>query len=704
MKSYKRLILLYMLMSVLSMSACSEGKENSAKTENNFAAESNAEVQGEDGNNEDEQGDDGSPEKEHTVSQTVLEAQVDFDKQSGFYDDSISLELSCEDSSLKIYYTTDGSVPTTDDIPYEGVLTLDNRSSEENVLANMHDTTNIGFTPGYTLDEFFPVGKVDKANIIRAAAFNDKGERGPVSSHTYFVGINREQKYGDVPVISLMVDQYDLFDHDTGIYTLGAVFEEWIKDPENAQKQGWETVANYTQKGRDWERPVFAEYIAADGSVGFAQDMGIRIMGAASRNDKQKSLRLIARADYSQKNVKYEVIPDNERSDKQGNVEKYKAFVLRNGGNDNTKVRDPYLQESVADRDFETQQSMPAVVYLDGEFWGMYVLQEDYDAKYIQNNYGIDDNNVVMVKIGEIEEGEEADMKLYSDMYEFITQNDMTAPDNYAKVGEMLDIRSFVDYCAFNVYINNEDGIFENNNWRMWRVRETDPSNEYADGLWRMMVYDTEYSTGLYVGGQNYRDNTIKKALNKNNQQNKETSQPAADMFRALMENETFKQDFVTTLCDLRNINFEKDHAKELINEVSGRCKKLTNATYKRFGPVYANFDDSIAGLEDFMTNKYDYIMKNIDDAFSLGETAAVTVMTDDASKGTAIINASKLDLTEDFQGDYYTCYPITLTAVPESGHKFVRWECTNCEIEDDTAEVITVNFDKDVEIKAVFE
>ena len=46
-------------------------------------------------------------------------------------------------------------------------------------------------------------------------------------------------------------------------------------------------------------------YLPGDGSEGFTQDMGVRIKGGASRGNNQKSLRLIAREQYGEKQLKY---------------------------------------------------------------------------------------------------------------------------------------------------------------------------------------------------------------------------------------------------------------------------------------------------------------------------------------------------------------------------------------------------------------
>lgn len=623
---------------------------------------------------------------------------VDFSLESGFYDDDIQLELSSEGSGAVIRYTTDGSIPTSDSAEYTGAITLTDRKTDFAVLAEHTDISANG-------DYKAPMN-VTKGNVIRAAAFYPDGTVSATVSHTYFVGIDRASKYGNVPVISIMIDQKDLFDYDTGIYTLGKRHDEWLEeDKNNKNLDGWRHEANYSLRGREWEKPIFAEYIAPDGTVGFGQDMGVRIMGAASRNEYQKSLRLLAREDYGKKNVKYEIIPDNERSDGQGNVEKYKSFVLRNGGNDCNfaKIRDPFLQSMVADKPFETMQFTPVVVFLDGEYWGMYTLAEDYSDNYIENNYGIDNKDVVLIKRGEIEEGDNEDIELYNDMYDFITGNDMSDPDNYAKACDMLDMQSFSDYLAFNIYIANEDSFFQNNNWRMWRVRTADGATEVSDGKWRMMAYDTDYSSGIYSGGQNYDDNFIKKAINGNRSSNERAP---ADMFRCLLDNEDFKQMFILSLCDMRNISFEKEKVGAALDEMVDVYSPLVKDTYSRFGPQYAKdgFDYNIDGFRQFLNGRYDVFLTHITDSFKPGGRAEVVVKTDDASKGGAILNSTRLDLSEkDFSGKYYTAYPITLTADPSSG-TFVRWEATGCTLSDPNAETVTVTIDGDCEITAIYE
>ena len=124
-------------------------------------------------------------------------------------------------------------------------------------------------------------------------------------------------------------------------------------------------------KGKESERPASIDYFPVDeNKEGFNANVGIRISGAVSRTFIQKSFKIHFRKEYGKKNLKYELIPGNERSDGQGIVNKYKSFTIRNGGNDYeyTKIRDKTLQDLISNRNLETQQSEVMVLFIDGEY------------------------------------------------------------------------------------------------------------------------------------------------------------------------------------------------------------------------------------------------------------------------------------------------------------------------------------------------
>lgn len=634
---------------------------------------------------------------------------VSFSAASGFYDNQFSLELSCNEEGAVIFYTTDGSVPDRTSNSYTGPISITDKSNSANILS-----AKTGISAG---NKYVPGFRVKKGTVIRAVAYLPDGSATPVANATYFVGIDREELYGDVPVISLITDADNLFDYETGIYVLGKTHDDWLaEDPSHAFLESWQMQANYTNSGREWERDVSVEYLSADGSEGFLQDMGIRIMGGASRNQAQKSLKLVAREDYGTKNLKFDLIPDNLRSDGTGPVTKYKSFVLRVGGNDADfgRLRDPYLQTLVAECSFETQDSTPCVVFLNGEYWGMYTITEDYSDNYFENNYGIDNNNIVLLKCNTIEDGEEEDIDLYREMYFCITRQDMSVDRYYQEACALLDMDSFAEYCAFELYIANQDSIFENNNWRMWRVREADDATEWSDGKWRMVAYDSDFSTGIYDGGTSFKNDNITARLTASSEEERQENlkhYAPIELFRSLMKNEEFRMKLILALCDMRNIYFKPSRTNALLDEMSADYIKLMPDTFLRFGPDWIagqNTENYIKGrieeVRTFMTGRYTNFPGLMRNVFGLGPIKRLTIKSSDDTLGTVKLNNGTLDLATDFTSMYFPELTVTLTALPADGCKFTGWETDSPYVTDKTATTISVPMTEAVTIKAVFE
>lgn len=629
----------------------------------------------------------------------ALAGEMHFSHESGFYANPIDVEIIFDDPDTDVYYTLDGTVPDEDSFYYDGAFHLEDRTQEPNDLSARG---------GAARTDYIPEEKVVKGHVIRALAVYPDGSTQRIDG-TFFVGVDRQAHYGDVPVISLMMDADDLFDYETGIYVLGKHWVEWDAE-QTAPYEDWQTKGNFSQKGREWERPVTVQYLTADGTEGFTQDMGVRIKGGITRSFNQKSLRLIAREEYGAKNLKYQVLLGNERADGTGLVEKYKSITLRNGGNDAeaTRLRDPLFQSLANGLNFMTQASAPCVVFINGEYWGMYTITEEYSDKAVQNNYGVDDSNVIIVKNGELDEGKEEDMLLYEEMFDFIAQSDMTDAANYQKASQMVDLPGFAQFCAFQLYINNMDGIFQNNNWMMWRARENDGS-AYGDGQWRFLLFDTEQSADIWGDGRNFLVDGLTSAITDDGSQHE--GRHPQKVFYSLYQNEDFRREFILALCDIRNISFQANRAESALKEMRPIYEKLMRETFLRFGPEWIakwNLDthqaEKLDQLATFLRGRYDrfpYLVKKI---IGYDYPVEVTVTVNDAALGCVQANRTQLPLGESYTGLYFTEYPITLTATAAEGHTFKGWTTENATLSSTTEETISVSFSKACSVQAVFE
>ena len=211
-------------------------------------------------------------------------AQVTFSREAGADIEGETVELYAPEG-YDIYYTVDGSDPTTASAMYTEPLLLQANSS---VLAAESDKINVGHFRIYE-DSTLP-----KAITLKAMAVSSSdGTAGPVATRTYFF-----QDRESVIVIALSTDYSNLLDYDSGIMVKGAYYDEWVKTPEAqelmADDKTWLYQGNYTQKGKDWERPATIEIF--DNLYGqetyILDNCGIRLRGGASRVVAQKSFHI----------------------------------------------------------------------------------------------------------------------------------------------------------------------------------------------------------------------------------------------------------------------------------------------------------------------------------------------------------------------------------------------------------------------------
>lgn len=632
------------------------------------------------------------------------ESRVYFSVPSGFYQDNVNLSMSCPEANARIFYTLDGSLPSDASLEYTQPILLKDRSSEPSVLSKHSDVTA-------EKEPYVPDREFEKGNVVRAVALLPDGSYSPVTNGTYFVGIDREQLYGQVPVISLITEEANLMDYETGIYVTGKRYDDWIaENPANKYKEGWEKEGNYTMRGRDWERPVYFEYIPFEDTPGYGADLGMRIKGNASRGHAQKSFKLIARGEYGTKRIDYPLIPENACRGQDGIVESYDSIVLRNGGNDAdyAKLRDPFLQSLVRDRDFVTQKTDVCVAFINGEYWGLYSLTENYSDFFFASHYGVDKDDVIYVKRGELEEGEEGDLSLYENAVRFIAEHDMTNAANYEKAGKLFDLQSFADYVAFELYIYNEDTLFTwDNNWALWKLRTEDTP-------WQMVVYDIDYSSGIYEEGGNYYKNNLKDIFGIAGSKD----HMLARAFLKLYENDAFKGMFVNAMCDIRNLNFAPARVNAALNEMAPAYKKLGEETTYRFGPdwvvrwtdVKHHTEGCISDMHSFLLGRYDVLPRLMQEAFQLEEAQTLTVVAEasgEAQPGYVLVNESGVPVAEDaekFKGEYFGEYPVRLTAIPAQGHSFRGWEVTGGEVVSEDGTSLLVKVTSACTVKALFE
>src|SRR5699024_11065945 len=191
----------------------------------------------------------------------------------------------------------------------------------------------------------------------------------------------------------------------------------------------------------------------------------------------------------------------------EGNLTEFKRLLLRNSGNDwdQTMFNDAFIQSLVEPLGtVDTQAYRPAVVFLNGEYYGIQNIRERFDEYYFESHYDIAKEDLVILQNNSnLYRGNNEDIYHYKNMVKFIEENGLEKNENYKYIQTLIDIKNFRDYFASEFYFSNYDWL--HNNIKFWR-KTTDSYEKNApygqDGRWRWILYDTDFGF--------YRSDTIK--------------------------------------------------------------------------------------------------------------------------------------------------------------------------------------------------
>lgn len=456
-----------------------------------------------------------------------------FSVESGFYDSEFKLSLS-SDAKGKIYYTTDGSKPDEDSLPYKEPIVIKNRSNEENIL----NDSKLHFVADWN-DYHEAKEKLPKGTVIRAVVLDDHGNCSEVTTHTYFVGL--DDRYKDSNIISIATDFEELIG-ENGFFVTGKKYDEWyVQDSElyaNEQyDSGWldhYVEANYWRKGRSWETAANVEFIDCNSEI-LNQELGLRVHGNYARFSPIKNLQLIAREEYS-------------------GMDKLKTELF--AGYDSDRILLDFSREKIQFLGFakDLNLSVQNVIkdcplFINGEYWYTAQVMEKYDETYFKTHYGID--KLLMIKDDKAAIGQEH-YDLYTELLDCICNEEISNEEKVDQLYEMIDMESFIHWLCFNLYLCNDDITFIQNNtcWRSIKHTET----PYEDGKWRWMVYDMDHAV-VQTGAE--LPSFSKLRILKEN-----------PLYKILRQDERFCKQFISAFMEMTETVFSEENAEKVLAEV----------------------------------------------------------------------------------------------------------------------------------------
>lgn len=295
--------------------------------------------------------------------------------RDGVFDgvDSVRVELSAPGD---IYYTLDGSAPSTEDEKYTGALTL------------------------------------TKTTVIRAVNVEDGKLTSDILELSFIINEGHS-----LPVVSLVGDPADI----TGPAGL------------------------YRNPTKDIERIGAVKYFEDGQSFSIA--CSIKLHGATSKLAQAKKsfkLKFLSRLDGE---LHYDLFGNG--------VTDFSSILLRAAQEStySTLMRDNIVHQLAirAFPELPAQDYKYAVLYINGEYWGVYNIREAHSEEHYAYHYGYDPDTVTQWKEIWDKTGP------MGDLCRFALNHNLADDDNYQQVAEHINVDSVIGWTILQAWCSNHD-------------------------------------------------------------------------------------------------------------------------------------------------------------------------------------------------------------------------------------------------------
>ncbi|MBD3639029.1 MAG: CotH kinase family protein [Crocinitomicaceae bacterium] len=530
---------------------------------------------------------------------------------AGFYSGAQSVTLATTDASATIYYTLDGTRPTTSSTAYAGPI-------------NISNTT-----------------------VLRARAFSSDPNVPPsfTETNTYFIN-----ESFTVPVLSVCGDQITAFLNDAAPGSFSNNFDGAFEMFEADGSQVSEGEGYYNKHGND------------------------------SWAYNQRGFDLVVRDEYGYTNaVRHPVFPSKNRDE-------YQRLIIKAGANDNypfsnggAHLRDAMIHtlSQQADLRMDERTSRFFVVFVDGAYWGLYDVREKVDdSDFTEHYYNQDKFNIHYLKTWGAtwaEYGGNPAITEWDNLKNYILTGDMTDPAQYNYVKSVYNTGSLIDYVVLNSYVVTSDWLNWNTAW--WHGLIQPPLGDKHK--WRYTLWDNDASWGHYI---NYTGipNTNPDA----DPCNPETlpdpgGQGHVPILNKLMDNDEFRQEYVTRYADLMNSYFSCDYMLALLDSFVNVMTPEMPGQINRWGGNIATWEANVQVLRDYITDRCVAMTNGMIGCYNL--TGPFDVVFDVNPPGAGKIKVNSLWLPSyPNLGQYYGNINTIFKANANAGWTFDHWESVN--------------------------
>lgn len=528
--------------------------------------------------------------------------RAEFSLPSGFYDEPVAVELSADDPDALIFYTTDGSDPADGGTLYTGPVTVENRAGEPNEYASLPSRFGYGyseFIKNYAYD--YAPDPVDKATTLTVRLYKDGQWSDECSSATYWVGVEPHT----LPVVSVTADPDDLFGPE-GIYTPGTSYFTAV------QQGQLDHSANF-MNGEDIDARIQVEGLAGNEAL----EAEISVGGQASRMWSLLK-NLSVRFDEESR----------QRLEETADLDDLAGFSLKGPGNGSWQYFyvDGFWSNYLYQKNLGSQYSIPVILYLEDEYWGIYCIRPSKDETFVADQFGVDADAVTIIATGRDDTEQQ--------VFDLAAQVEALPTDeaSWQWLNETFDVPGFIDYLIPHIYSNNWDGVRTAGNTILWKA-DAGSSARYTDGKWRFLFNDFDQT--MNYGFMDSIDDLLNNPADDGNVQRllfqklwqyEEFRAMFAEKFRAEMTTTYAPENILPAFeawCEELEPEMERNITRQKVETtlLAPLADKLTDTQSDVQTMTMEQWQADYATLCDFLENRADDLLEYLDANLAEAET-----------------------------------------------------------------------------------
>lgn len=356
-----------------------------------------------------------------------------------------------------------------------------------------------------------------------------------------------------------------------------------------ASLTGEQGVLNHIDKNYEYEGVLT---LLEGGREQFSVPFGFRLHGNDSRKGDKQNFQLRFRSEYGVGKLQYALFENRD-------IDEYNSLLLKGGSEDwNRSMMRDELATAIVDgtTNLYAQAIKPVVLYLGGEYWGVYYFREKFSDDYVSSHLGVSENSVDLLNstYGSVEAGSS---KAYQALLSYAKSHDMSLPESYAYLTEQIDVTSLMDWYICRSYMGDKDLA----NIRRFHSTE-------GDGKWRWMYYDLDW------GFHHTTDKPLTSVLN-----NKNGEQA---LMLAVLQSAEGRDAFLRRYDQLMDTILNEQYIIGVIDSLAGAIQSEMPRDRARWGRSLSGWNNAVEKLRSYVKDgvRTKRVLADLQEYFSLTE------------------------------------------------------------------------------------